>query len=211
VQGDGMRVSDFDVRGLTTLELGAGTALPSIMAALLGVKRAVVTDYPAPRVMDTLRRNVAHNTKSSFAPAGAPSGEPPASRVEVEGHGWGELETTFATANQGAFDRLFVCDCLWMPWQHANLHQSIAHFLKPGSDSRAWVVAGFHTGRAKMAPFFDRQVLANVGLEVERIWERDCNGAEREWVDDRGPEDITIRKRWLVVAVLKQLSSEDKP
>ncbi|KAK3325333.1 hypothetical protein B0H66DRAFT_588117 [Apodospora peruviana] len=60
----------FDVTGLSTIELGAGTALPSIMAALLGAKRVVVTDYPAPAVMETLRRNVSRVVRPEFAPLG---------------------------------------------------------------------------------------------------------------------------------------------
>ena len=48
--------------------------------------------------------------------------------------------------------------------------------------------------------------LARLGLEVERIWERDCHGAERPWSLDRGLEDVTERK-WLVVAVLRRIRS----
>lgn len=203
-QGQGLAlatpVGDFDVRGLSTLELGAGTALPSILSALLGAKRTVVTDYPASVVMDTLRVNVKRNTASELSPHGCRATED----VTVESHAWGELDTPLALENKESFDRVLVCDCLWMPWQHENLHRSIAWFLGAGEGSRCWVVAGFHTGREKMQGFFADDALANVGLEVERIWERDCNGVERAWASDRGAEDVTVRKRWLVIAVLKR-------
>lgn len=200
----------FNVTGLATLELGAGTALPSIMAALLGAHRVVVTDYPAPPVMKTLRRNVAANTQPSFSPhvSIAALGEE-GGGILVGGHGWGELDTPLALENRHAFDRVFVADCLWMPWQHENLRKSIGWFLKDGPEARAWVVAGFHTGRDSMCGFFDADALASDGgLEVERIWERDCDGVDREWVLDRGSEDITTRKRWLVVAVLRRVASK---
>ncbi|KAI0118473.1 hypothetical protein F4776DRAFT_254801 [Hypoxylon sp. NC0597] len=194
--------ADFDVRGLETLELGAGTALPSLMAALLGAKNVVVTDYPSPTVLETLRKNVTANAKPECSPRNS------LAPLTVEGHAWGELENTpFAAQHRGRFDRVFVCDCLWMPWQHANLHKSIAWFLKDStspSSARAWVIAGFHTGRAKMRGFFEDAALAAEGLEVESIWERDCDGVEREWAWDRGQEDVSERKRWLVIGVLRR-------
>jgi len=96
-----------------------------------------------------------------------------------------------------------------MPWQHANLQTSISHFLKPASlnpDARAWVIAGFHTGRAKMRGFFDAAALAEKGLEVERLWEVDCLGVEREWVWEREGEDAGNRRRWLAVGILKSVA-----
>ena len=195
-------VSEFDVRGLRTVELGAGTALPSIMAALLGARHILVTDYPAPPVMETLRQNVEANTQPALSPFLCRELE----SVRVDGHSWGELSTPLALENRHAFDRVFVADCLWMPWQHENLRRSIEWFLGDGPGARAWVVAGFHTGREKLRGFFAPEALAAVGLEVERIWERDCDGRERAWVLDRGIEDPSIRKRWLVVAILRRAS-----
>jgi hypothetical protein len=56
-----------------------------------------------------------------------------------------------------------------------------------------------------MREFFEREALARVGLEVEHMWERDCNGQDRGWAWDRGIEDVTLRKRWLAVGVLKRI------
>lgn len=197
----------FDVAGHHILELGAGTALPSMMGGLLGAARVVVTDYPAPVIMSTLRTNVSRNIRQELSPLGASL--PP---VVVTGHEWGVFtppadapaddDKNFFASNEHAFDRILCADCLWMPWQHENLHRSIAFFLKKTPDARCWVVGGFHTGRFKMRGFFDPEALAKAGLEIDKIWERDCNGEERPWSWDLD-EDITIRKRWLVVGVLK--------
>lgn len=195
--GEGL---SFNVKDLDTLELGAGTALPSIMAGLLGANRVVATDYPAEPVLKTLRTNIARNIQPSLSPASCKT----TTSIVVEGHSWGELTDTFSTANKHAFDRIIAADCLWMPWQHANLHKSIAFFLKQTPSARCWVVAGFHTGREKMKGFYEAEPLEAVGLEVEHIWERDCNGEERPWrslVED--DDDVSMRKRWLVVASLK--------
>ncbi|ROW08997.1 hypothetical protein VMCG_02854 [Cytospora schulzeri] len=206
----GPPLADFDVTGLTTMELGAGTALPSILAALLGARRVVVTDYPAPAVISNLRANVARNAGPEMSPllastSSLPLPVAPAVVVgETDGHAWGDFETVLAKRDRHVFDRVFVCDCLWMPWQHESLLRSIEWFLKDDAGARCWVVAGFHTGRAKMRGFFEEERLGEVGLEVESIWERDCDGVEREWTWDRGYEDPVGRKRWLVCAVLKR-------
>lgn len=203
--GLGGEIKDFDVTGLETVELGAGTALPSIMGGLMGSKRVVVTDYPAPEVIKTLKENVLRGVEKKNGVDGRYRLE----EVVVEGHGWGELETPLAEGNKHQFDRVFVADCLWMPWQHVNLRRSVGWFLREDEDARAWVVAGFHTGREKMRGFFDKEKLAEVGLEVERLWERDCDGGEREWVWDRGVEDISVRKRWLAVGVLRRIRKSE--
>lgn len=195
----GPPLTDFDIANLTTIELGAGTALPSLLAALLGARRVVMTDYPAPRVITNLRENADRNVKADFSPLSS------LAQVEVEGHAWGELSTPLAAQNHHAFERMFVCDCLWMPWQHDNLLKSIEWFLRDDSEARCWVVAGFHSGRPAMRQFFQEDKLGAAGLKVEHIWERDVDGVEREWSWDRGIEDPGERKRWLTIAILKRI------
>jgi nicotinamide N-methyltransferase len=84
---------------------------------------------------------------------------------------------------------------------------SPTHPCYPSSGGLAYVIAGFHTGRAKLAPFFDEEAMKEDGLVVERIWERNAEGMEREWRFDRGEEDkdVTGRKRWLVVGIVRRL------
>ncbi|KAK3293823.1 uncharacterized protein B0H64DRAFT_173423 [Chaetomium fimeti] len=195
----------FDVSGLRTIELGAGTGLPTIMAGLVGARAVVATDYPAPLVLEALRGNVVGAVREGNA-AAAGGGAFAVEEVRVEGHGWGELDTQFAREGQGRFDRVMAADVLWMPWQHENLRRSIAWFLKEGESARAWVVGGFHTGRQTVGAFFEREALAEAGLEVEHLWERDCDGLDRDWVWDRGVEDKSVRKRWLAVGVLKRIT-----
>ncbi|KAI1639771.1 hypothetical protein F4809DRAFT_638369 [Biscogniauxia mediterranea] len=52
----------------TCLELGAGNALPIIMAALLGVCSVMAADSPSPAILDTLRQNVAVNERADLFP-----------------------------------------------------------------------------------------------------------------------------------------------
>jgi len=46
---------------LTVLELGAGSALLSLLAARMGASHVEITDYPAPGITDAIRRNVNAN------------------------------------------------------------------------------------------------------------------------------------------------------
>jgi nicotinamide N-methyltransferase len=194
----------WDVTGQRVLELGAGTGLAGIVAARAGGEEVIITDYPAPEVLANIKTNVTKNVPEELQVSS--NGNPP--RCWVHGHEWGELEEgdEFVQTNKAGFGRILVADCLWMPWQHKNLMKSICWFLK--DEGKAWVIAGFHTGRAKMAPFFDRDALAEHGLEVESIVERDPNGKEREWTFDRGIEDVSERKRWLVISVLRKKPAE---
>lgn len=237
-------VTDFDITGLSCIEMGAGTALPSILAALLGASRVTITDYPSDAVLDNLRANVARNVKRSPRPPPLSSQSPssqslsspsplplpspsknPISEaiVTVDGHEWGVFDNLdLAEEGRHAYDRVFVCDCLWLHFQHDDLRESIDWFLKeegeaaqgdssttPVSSPRCWVVAGFDTGRRHAAAFFDRQALAAFGLEVEAIWERDCNDVERPWCDDGGTEDSKELDGWMVVAILRRRSREE--
>ncbi|KAF8864233.1 hypothetical protein BDZ45DRAFT_711966 [Acephala macrosclerotiorum] len=186
---------DWGVKGEEVLELGAGTGLAGLVAGLKGAGRVVVSDYPAKEVLGNITANVERNVpplKEKIQGIG---------EIEVQGHEWGVLNDEFAKGNEGRFGRILVADCLWMPWQHLNLLKSISHFLS--GKGRAWVVAGFHTGREKMRGFYEEK-LREVGLEAEEIWERNAEGAEREWITDRGIEDVTERKRWLACAILRK-------
>lgn len=195
-------IVNFSVTGLKTLEVGAGTALPSIMGTLLGAREVVVTDYPSEALLTTLRTNVARNTRAECAPS------PFSATVVVEGHAWGQVSDSVGIAHGGSCDRVIAADCLWMPWQHENLRTTLAHFLSDSEGARAWVCAGFHTGRENIRKFFDKEALKAKGLEVEAIWERDCDGAERDW-ESVTDDDVTKRKRWLIVGILKKIRASE--
>lgn len=92
-----------------------------------------------------------------------------------------------------------------MPGEHESLAQSMLHFLSHDPSARVFCIAGFHTGRAKVAPFFE-QVVPAQGLEVEEIFEMDADGERRPWLAERdgGLENFSDRKKWLIVSRLKR-------
>lgn len=85
----------------------------------------------------------------------------------------------------------------------------MAHFLANTPEARVFVIAGFHTGRAKVAPFFEETV-PEVGLEIEDIYEMNAEGKRRPWAKERdgGREDVGERKKWCVLARLRQPASQ---
>jgi hypothetical protein len=156
--------------------------------------QVTITDYPATPILETLKTNVAKNVPAQLQ-----------SRVRVEGHQWGSTNTPFESSGAHSYTRILAADCLWMPWEHQSLAQSMLHFLTETPDARILCIAGFHTGRAKVAPFFE-EVVPQQGLEVEEIYEMKADGKRRPWAKERdgGTENIGERKKWLVLARLKR-------
>ena len=186
---------------LIYLSIEVGTGLEGIVSALAGASEVVLSDYHSPTIQANAQSNVDRNVPKQLQ-----------RKVTVRGHEWGVLTDDFSKAHAHHFSRILCADCLWMDSEYYNLAQSMDHFLSRSDDARVWVIAGFHTGRAKLVSFFD--IAAQAGLDTELIWERDADGNEREWVRERngGQEDATGRNRWLVVAILKrkQASSVEK-
>ncbi|RAL68700.1 hypothetical protein DID88_007406 [Monilinia fructigena] len=155
-EGDGKRGGRerWEVTGERVLEVGSGTGLAGIVTALMGAEEVVLSDYPDEGVLANLRTNVAKNIESNGF-----------GDVTVQGHEWGVVDDGFSVKNKESFSRVIASDCLWMPWQHENLLKSIRWFLK--ENGRAWICAGFHTGRELMRGFFEEEKLAAAGLEIE--------------------------------------------
>jgi len=160
----------------------------------LTTRQVAITDYPAAPILDTLRTNVAKNVPAHLKP-----------NVTVEGHQWGSTSTPFEAAHANRYTRILAADCLWMPWEHESLAKSMLHFLSDDPSARIYCIAGFHTGRAKVAPFFE-EVISEQGLEIEEIYEMDVNGQRRSWAKERdgGTENMGERKKWLVLARIRR-------
>lgn len=205
----------FNVSGKSVLELGAGTALPSLICALSNASRVVITDHPnSPSITtDAIVSNVQDNLFSKGTPAKT------AAKVDVRGYVWGE-PTFWSPSKYGhplpdteteRFDRLLICDCLWMPSQHRNLVSSATQWLNGNAESSAIVIAGFHTGRSIVSSFFSAAAGEDTdgrgtsgALRIAEIYEIDVDGTRREWQSERAEETKEQAKRWCVVGVLKR-------
>lgn len=81
-----------------------------------------------------------------------------------------------------------------MDWQHDNLCNSIQRLLS--DDGVCLAIAGFHTGRPKVASFFEAVERAGLTF-LKPIIERDVMGNDRPWQADRGREDPVERKKYV--------------
>jgi len=164
-----------------------------MVAQLAGAKEVVITDYPSSDLLDNIQRNLDINT-TLF----------PASRPLIQGHEWGVLDDEFSITNKNHFTRVIAADCFWMPNFHVELVSSMLHFLTLDTSARVLAIGGFHTGRDKLAKFFE--VAQGLGLVPEEIYEEDAEGVRREWYtgQDFPPEDRTERKKWLTLAVMQR-------
>ncbi|KAI1612860.1 putative methyltransferase-domain-containing protein [Exophiala viscosa] len=119
------------VRGKTVLELGAGAGLPSLVAAVLGAGKVVVTDYPEPDLILNLRYNIEHC--STLADK---------SNIVAEGFLWGssiEPITVHLQPDPQGFDLLILADILFNHSEHAKLLTTLRECLKKSADSLALV------------------------------------------------------------------------
>jgi nicotinamide N-methyltransferase len=112
------------------LELGAGSALPSLVAAVLSAKRIVISDYPEASVMENIEENIVQNKLSS--------------NTVAQSHAWGDnveplLELIqnpqITLCAQCKYDLLLCAELLWKDTysQHTKLLQSISQLLCPST------------------------------------------------------------------------------
>ncbi|KAJ2771249.1 Serine/threonine-protein kinase rio1, partial [Coemansia nantahalensis] len=152
------------VRGKTVLELGAAGALPSLVAALNGAKRVVITDYPDADLVGNIRQCVALNMPDRLADRS----------VIVDGYKWGyDIERIGALSGtaDGTFDVLILCDLVFNHSEHPGLLKSVAQLLARPAGV-AYVFFSHHRPHlaAKDMEFIDR-ARDELGLCVCRIAE----------------------------------------
>ncbi len=124
--------------GKRVLELGCGTALPSIVASRCGAERVVATDI-APEVLARAKRNVARNGR--VASASAPSNDATSSAshsagtpIELRRYVWGSTTDAEAEAMEGSFDVVLASDVLWVLGSWKPLADAARQMLAPGGD-----------------------------------------------------------------------------
>jgi EEF1A N-terminal glycine/lysine methyltransferase len=201
----------FNMRGKTLLELGAGTALPSLISALSGAEHVTVTDHPESPSITTSA--IATNMHMNLISAARKS----STSIQIAGYVWG-TPTLYSASQYGVplpslsdvrYSRILMCDCLWMRSQHQNLVDSCVRWLSASADSCAIVIAGFHTGRSVVSDFFSVAAGGDDAdgggpLAIGEIYEIDVDGQRRGWAKERANETKEQAKRWCVVAILQR-------
>lgn len=155
------------VRDRTVLELGAGAGLPSLVAACLGGRRVVVTDFPDPDLVQNMWKNI------YACPSLNESGESPEGRIIADGYVWGadpsKLLSHLSPSQDEKFDVLILADLLFRHAEHGKLVDSIEMCMKVSEESQALVVFTSYRPwlQHKDLKFFD--LARERGFEVEKV------------------------------------------
>ncbi|KAJ2078933.1 Protein N-terminal and lysine N-methyltransferase efm7 [Coemansia sp. RSA 988] len=152
------------VANKSVLELGAAGALPSLVAALNGANRVVITDYPDPDLLANIRRNVELNIPERLADGS----------VIVAGYLWGnEIERIAMLSGTplGTFDVLILCDLVFNHTEHFKLLESVRLLMsKPNGVSFVFFTHHRPWFAEKDMEFITR-ARDEMGLDVIRVAE----------------------------------------
>lgn len=170
------------VENKCVLELGAGAGLPSIICALRGARKAVVTDYPDPELIDNLQYNIDHC--ELLTDRGV---------IQAEGYLWGNASDKLKGHLDGqadGFDLLILADILFNHSEHEKLIDSLGSTLKKSADARALVF--FTPYRPwlleKDLRFFE--LAREGGFHVEKLFEKTVEKV----MFDNDPGDELLRR-----------------
>ncbi|KAI5122633.1 hypothetical protein M0805_008719 [Coniferiporia weirii] len=192
----------ISLEGKTVVELGAGCALPSILAATLpraGPSLVVITDYPDESILANVRINV-HANERLVAPSCS---------VACEGHEWGtdvtpllnilSLQNPRTAPYDRGFDIVLLSDLLHFHNSHPAILSSLTGLLSRSSSARAYIAAGTYTPPHVCNNFV--RLAEGAGLVMEEgapddIWRGSCE----VWrVGRLSVDELGIRKamcRW---------------
>ncbi|KAL2130659.1 hypothetical protein VTI74DRAFT_6122 [Chaetomium olivicolor] len=178
------------VRNRTVLELGAGAGLPSIVAAALGARKVVVTDFPDPDLVENMWRNVRGCELIPGVREGREDGE---LNIVVDGYVWGAdpgrvLGYLGEEEGEKGFDVLVLADLLFRHSEHGNMIRTIQQTLKKSRESRALVVFTSYRPwlQHKDLGFFD--LAREAGFVVEKVLEKKMDRPLFE--KDPGDEEV---------------------
>ena len=123
------------VQDMHVLELGAGAALPSIVAGYCKPKIIVATDYNDNAIVENMKTNV-----SAHFPLGH--------TMNACGYTWGEnpKDLLDLTGDHGGFDVILLADTLWLLDQHESLMASLDALLHPVG--KVYLTFQHHKGNA---------------------------------------------------------------
>ncbi|KAL0568035.1 Protein N-terminal and lysine N-methyltransferase efm7 [Marasmius crinis-equi] len=109
-------------RNRFVLELGAGGGLPSIIAALNGAQKVVITDYPDTSLVDNMQHNVDQNIKDS----------PMQEKISVQGYIWGTPVKPIMNLlpSEEGFDLIILSDLIFNHSQHNALLKTCEESLR---------------------------------------------------------------------------------
>ncbi|KAF9485102.1 hypothetical protein BDN70DRAFT_708304 [Pholiota conissans] len=182
----------LDFAGRTVIELGAGSALPSLLLSTRPNPPAlvVVTDYPDENILGNLKQNVEKNKE--VVTDGC--------TVKCEGYEWGtdtsKLLSIVRSTNPSSsgYEIMILSDLLHFFGSHDVLVSSIEKLLTKREDARVYVGAGNYTHAHVCENFLMKA--KSIGLQFDEIIDPE---EEKKWlgtlpVSTLDPEALRLRK-----------------
>jgi nicotinamide N-methyltransferase len=109
------------VKDKSVLELGAGAAIPSIVAVLDGASNVVATDYPEREIIDILQQNIKGNVPCDYQ-----------SKIHALGYLWGSDTRELIDLNGGhKYDIIIMSDLLFNHSEHEKMMKTCTSVLSP--------------------------------------------------------------------------------
>lgn len=140
-------------KGKCVLELGAGSALPSLVASVVGAQRVVTTDYPEPSVMENIDSLIYTNRLDNAVSCShrwGDSVEPLLKLIEKV-----EIPDQSQPPGPAKYDVILCAELLWRDTysQHGKLLQSITQCLR--EDGGVAIVTFVHRPTSEHRPAHD--------------------------------------------------------
>lgn len=132
LSGEAPIATHIQVVGDRILELGAGAAVPSMIAALRGASYVLITDYPDKELVENIKYNLSENLPVDIL-----------KRVHVDAFQWGDASFLDRfEKEQDRFDKIFLADLISNHYAHEKLLWSCQKLLK--SNGIAYVSFSHH-------------------------------------------------------------------
>lgn len=180
------------VKDKSILELGAASGLPSLVAAILGARRVIMTDFPDADLIQNMQKNI-DECDSTCQPAGSIC-----KTISAVGFIWGGVPERLLSAGMpasssqedGKFDVLVLADLMFRHAEHPALVKTIKETMKKTADSKAFVFFTSYRPWLKDVDmgFFD--VARDAGLEVEQVLEKMLDKP----LFENDPGDLDVQK-----------------
>ena len=127
LMADALYSGALPASGRTVVELGAGTALPSLVSALCGAACVAATDYDDAELISALRRNTQRSLAANES----------RTRFAAMGQTWGHSceDVLDWLPGSAGYDVVLLADCTWDPFSHADLLKSCEALLAHARDA----------------------------------------------------------------------------
>jgi predicted nicotinamide N-methyase len=178
------------VTGKRTIELGAGTALPSLVALSHDSSFSLITDFPDKQLLQAIRETVGWNWSACSCPK---------DRVAVLGHEWGtsvddllKVASSSQLASDDAdtyFDLAILSECLWKHRCHAALAKSLDEVLHPSRGVAVLTYAHHIPGKEREDDAFFDICEAEYGLKVAM---KIPNQVEYQWDNEKSITEFLV-------------------